>query len=191
MEKLIELELGILKSWSICAGLATLASIRIATSSDRFAYGHEEFGRYGSIAALHRMSIRSLLIEYKGAESGDVYTGLSWRRSSTKTVYLELWYKPRFKFLHHAVLELPSNFQTPVTVMSSFHQIDCSAFLNGSDKIRQRTAAAVDEALMADGCCYLINHGISLERVDQCFRFVCPFRIGRKSLTYPYFPQTE
>jgi isopenicillin N synthase-like dioxygenase len=50
--------------------------------------------------------------------------------------------------------------------------VDFGQFLNGSPEQKKSTAAAIDSAFQNVGFVYLKKHGISQERVDECFRWV-------------------
>ncbi len=50
--------------------------------------------------------------------------------------------------------------------------IDFKPFLHGSIRDREEVAASIDAGLSSTGFIYLINHGINLHRVEECFNWV-------------------
>jgi isopenicillin N synthase-like dioxygenase len=56
--------------------------------------------------------------------------------------------------------------------MDNIPVVDFSAFPNGSEEEKHRTARAIDDAFQNMGFVYLTNHGVSAEKVEECFQWV-------------------
>jgi isopenicillin N synthase-like dioxygenase len=50
--------------------------------------------------------------------------------------------------------------------------VDFSAFPHGSDEEKRRAALAIDNAFQNAGFVYLMNHGVSSDKVEECFEWV-------------------
>ena len=59
--------------------------------------------------------------------------------------------------------------------------IDFSAFLHGESDVRRKTADEVVDAFKTYGFVYLVNHGISKDRIQTPFDWV------RRLETFPYY----
>jgi isopenicillin N synthase-like dioxygenase len=56
--------------------------------------------------------------------------------------------------------------------MDAIPIVDFSAFPHGSDEEKRRAALAIDDAFQHTGFVYLKNHGVSADKVDECFEWV-------------------
>jgi isopenicillin N synthase-like dioxygenase len=57
-------------------------------------------------------------------------------------------------------------------IMDVIPVVDFSAFPHGSDEEKRQAALAIDDAFQNAGFVYLINHGVSSDKVEECFEWV-------------------
>jgi hypothetical protein len=58
------------------------------------------------------------------------------------------------------------------TIMDVIPVVDFSAFPHGSDEEKRQAALAIDDAFQNAGFVYLMNHGVSSDKVEECFEWV-------------------
>jgi isopenicillin N synthase-like dioxygenase len=67
--------------------------------------------------------------------------------------------------------------------MAEIPLVDFGTFLTGSQEQKEQVAKEIDDAFRNVGFVYLRNHGVSKERVEECFAWV------RRLVSYPFIPQ--